>query len=130
MERAIEMLFGVQFLIFGASHVLRPRDWVDFFVRLRGLGYAGVFLNGLLPLVGGSMIVSLHPVWSGPPLVLTLLGCCFLAKSATCLCFPAVHLKSLQRISLEKAWAFQVAGGVMFALGAFSLFLAFGRWTV
>ena len=60
-------------------------------------------------------------------MVLTLMGWGMLVKSAIYLCVPAVGLKTLDRVKLERAWEIQVAGGVMLAVGAFSLYLAFDR---
>ena len=41
MERAAEIFAAVNCLVFGLSHVARPRDWAEFFVWLRGKGHAG-----------------------------------------------------------------------------------------
>ena len=41
MERSIEVLACVQFLIIGLSHLIQPRAWVQFFVMLRDKGHTG-----------------------------------------------------------------------------------------
>ncbi|MFN2563748.1 MAG: hypothetical protein ABR499_01885 [Gemmatimonadaceae bacterium] len=64
-ERAIELYAAVNFLVIGLSHLLQPRAWVDFFVWLRTKGHTGVFLNGMLSLAFGSIIVAFHNVWAG-----------------------------------------------------------------
>ena len=60
MERAVEFWVAIQLLIIGLSHLLQPRVWVDFMIRLRGWGHAGVFVNGMLSLSFGAVIVAGH----------------------------------------------------------------------
>jgi hypothetical protein len=74
MERAIELFASITFIVIGCSHVVQPRGWAEFFVLLRSLGTAGSFFNGLLTLSVGALIVSFHNVWSGIPLILTVVG--------------------------------------------------------
>jgi hypothetical protein len=74
VERSIELLAGIQFLIIGLSHLVQPRVWVAFFIALREKGLAGVFANGFLSLLFGSLIVAFHNVWTGLPVMLTVIG--------------------------------------------------------
>ena len=41
MERAVELLAAVSFVVMGLSHVAQPRAWAEFFVLLRDKGTAG-----------------------------------------------------------------------------------------
>jgi hypothetical protein len=68
MERAIQIVAAVNFLIIGWSHILQPRAWAEFFIWLRGKGHAGVFVTGFLALGIGSLIVGHHHDQVGPPL--------------------------------------------------------------
>ena len=123
MERAIEVYAGVQFLVIGLSHLLQPRAWVDFFVVLREKGNAGVFANAFLSLVFGSVIVGFHNVWTGLPMVLTLIGWAQIVKSLVGFVLPQLSMRSLQRVSADRAWEFQVGGVVSLAISGLMAYL-------
>ena len=123
MERAIEIFAAIQLLIIGLSHLLQPRAWVEFFITLREKGRAGVFANGFLSLVFGSMIVSFHDVWTGWPMVLTLLGWAQIIKASIAFVLPDVAMRSLQRVSMERAWEFQVPGALFVVLAGLMAFV-------
>ena len=123
MERAIEIYAAIQFLIIGLSHMLQPRVWVEFFVIMRQHGHAGVFANGFLSLVFGSLIVAFHNVWTGWAVVLTLIGWAQVIKATTNFLLPALSMRSLQRVSVERAWEFRVGGILFLALAALMVML-------
>jgi hypothetical protein len=118
MERAIEILVVIQLTIIGLSHIAHHRAWAEFYIWLRGKGETGVFANGFLSLIAGSLIVAFHPVWSGIPLVLTAFGILNLLKAATCFLFPALAMRSMERVSLERSREFVAAGIVSLAIVA------------
>src|SRR4051812_23235107 len=118
MERAIEILVVIQLTIIGLSHITHHRAWAEFYIWLRGKGETGVFANGFLSLTAGSLIVAFHPVWSGIPLVLTTFGILNLLKAATCFLFPALAMRSMERVSLERSREFVAAGIVSLAIVA------------
>ena len=127
MARAIELFALVNFVVMGLSHVLRPRAWVDFFVLLREKGHAGVFVHGFLSLGFGAMILAFHNVWSGLPAVLTLVGVAYTVKALVCFLLPDLALRSLQRVSHERAWELVMAGVAFLTIGGsvcYSLWLA------
>jgi hypothetical protein len=115
MERAVQIYAIVNLTVIGISHVLRPRVWVDFFVFLRERGEAGVFAVAVLNLIFGSIIVAFHNVWSGIPLVLTVLGWANVVKALIYFAFPACGLRRLQSLSHERA-ILVVGGGILFLL--------------
>ena len=123
MQRAIELLACIQFLIMGLSHLLQPRAWVAFFIALRDQGLPGVFVNGFLTLWGGSLIVALHNEWSGLPAILTLIGWSQVIKAAVCFVAPQRALRGWQRIAMERAWEFQVAGVLSLGIGGMMAYL-------
>jgi hypothetical protein len=127
VEKAIEMFAAVNFLVTGLSHLLQPRAWVEFFVWLRSKGHAGVFVNGLLSLGFGSIVVAFHNVWSGLPMVLTLIGWAHVAKALLILVVPDVGMRSLERVSPERARELAIAGGVLLALSALMWYLVLAR---
>jgi hypothetical protein len=113
MTRALAIFAVIQLTIVGASHIVHHRAWAEFFIHLRALRYRGVFLHGLLSLAFGSMILAFHPVWSGLPLVLTIVGVLYLMKTAQCFVLPAMSMGSLNRVTLERSRVF-IGVGVMF----------------
>ena len=115
MERAVQIYAIINLTIIGISHVVRPRVWVDFFVFLRERGEAGVFAVALLNLIFGSIIVAFHNVWSGIPLVLTVLGWANVLKALIYFAFPASGLRRLQYLSHERA-RLVGGGGILFLL--------------
>ena len=125
MERAVQIYAIVNLTVIGLSHVARPRAWVNFFVVLRERGEAGVLAVALLNLVFGSIIVAFHNVWSGIPMVLTIIGWAQVIKGLTYFCFPEYGLKRISYVQPERAYLYSIAGVV--ALGLAGL-LAFDLW--
>jgi len=117
-EFAAQVFVAINFAIVGLSHVVQPRVWVEFFVFLRERGHAGVFFNGMLSLMVGSIIVSLHNVWSGLPMLVTLLGWAQVIKGLVSLTIPSFGLKKMMRVSMERAYEFQIAGALFLVFSA------------
>jgi hypothetical protein len=116
-ERALEIFVVIHLGLMGLSYVLRHRAWAEFFIRLRGRGYAGVFVHGFLNLSFGAVIVALHRVWSGLPMLVSVLGVLYLVKAFQCFVLPGSSLRSLDRLSLERSYLC-VGAGVGFLLVA------------
>ena len=116
MERSVEVLAIILFGVVGFSHILQPRAWTEFFILLRGKGEAGAFVDGFLNLPLGGVIVAFHNVWSGIPLVLTLVGWGLLIKGVIRFCAPKQALRMMAHVSVERSWGFQVAGAALVAL--------------
>ena len=127
MEQAIEIFAAVQFLVIGLSHVFQPRVWVEFFTWLRGKGHAGVFVNGFLSLIFGSVIVAFHNVWTGLATVLTVIGWAQVIKASVSFVMPQWGMRGLQRVSYDRAREFVVGGFVFLALSALMLYVALTR---
>lgn len=113
MTRALEIFAVIQLTIVGLSHIIRHRAWAEFFIQLGALRYRGVFLHGFLSLAFGAMILAFHRVWSGMPLVLTIVGVLYLMKTVQCFMSPNVSLRSLDRVTLERSRLF-IGVGVFF----------------
>jgi hypothetical protein len=118
MERALEVFAVIQLLIVGLSHLFQRHAWVEFFIWLRERGHAGVFVHGFLSLGFGSMILAFHNVWSGLPSVLTFLGCLYVLKAGLCFLLPGTQMRTLRRVSHERAWELAVPGAAYVVLGA------------
>ena len=114
--RDIELFAALCFLIIGLSHLLQPHAWVDFFVRLREQGRSGMFVEGFLTLFFGGLIVVFHNVWSGLPMLLTIIGWGQVAKALVRFVAPEQSLRIYQRVSHERAWEFRAAGVVALAI--------------
>jgi len=123
MARSIEVLAVILFGVLGLSHILQPKAWVEFFIFLRNKGAAGAFADGFLNLATAGIIIAFHNLWSGIPAVLTLVGWCLLIKSLIRFCAPKLALRTMERVSMERAWEFQVAGAGLVVLAGI---LAYG----
>jgi hypothetical protein len=116
MERALEIFVVIHLGLMGLSHVVQHRAWAEFFILLRDRGCSGVFVHGFISLGFGSMILAFHRVWSGIPAVVTIVGVLYLVKSLQCFVFPAVSLRSLNRVSLDRSYVFAAPGVVFLGL--------------
>ena len=125
MEASIQLLFAIVFFILGLSHLLQPMAWLCFFKMLEQKGEAGVLAIALLTMPPGLLIAVYHPVWTGIPLVLSLIGWGYLIKSSLYLVFPALGLRVLSRLSEANAGKFCWVGLVMTFFGAL---LAWELW--
>lgn len=116
VERAVQVFAIANFLVIGLSHVVRPRVWVDFFAWLRERGEAGAFANAFLSLIFGSIVVAFHNVWTGIPLVLTLVGWAQVLKALVYFTFPAWGLRKMRIPSAEKPGLFVYPGVALLVL--------------
>ena len=127
MERSVEVLAVILSVVMGLSHILQPRAWAEFFILLRGKGEAGAFVDGFLNLPVAVVIIAFHNVWSGIPAVLTVVGWCLLIKSLIRFCAPKLALRMLSRVSVDRAWEFQVAGAALLILAGVLGYGAYAR---
>jgi uncharacterized protein YjeT (DUF2065 family) len=116
MGRSVEVLAIILFGVFGLSHILQPKAWAEFFILLRGKREAGAFVDGFLNLPFGAIIVGFHNIWSGIPVVLTLVGWALVIKGLIRFCAPKVALRIMARVSVERSWEFQIAGAGLVVL--------------
>jgi hypothetical protein len=128
MEQTVEWFVLATSLVVGLSHLLYPGDWGAAFAALHRAGRPGAFANGGMSLVPGAAIVAGHPVWTGPAVVLTVLGWLLIAKGVACFLAPDLALVSMGRGSSGRG--FRAAGGFLLALSAWTgycLWVAGGR---
>lgn len=114
----------MSFLVIGLSHLLQRDAWIEFFAKLHSLGRLGPFAEGFLYLNFGALIVSFHNVWSGPEVVLTLIGWVQVMKALVRFVAPERVLGLYRRMGPERAWQIQAAGGLFAVLAVFLLFRA------
>ena len=125
MERSIEVFAAINFTIMGLSHLAQPRAWIGFFALLRSKGEAGALVNGFVTLGMGSIIVAFHNVWSGIPVVLTVVGWLYVLKSLVIFTLPGAGLRSLERAEAGGGRVFVVPGVLLLVLAGllwYSLF--------
>ncbi len=120
MEQAIQTFAAINFLVIGLSHVVQHRAWAEFFILLHRQGRPGAFANGFLSLLMGTLIVAFHNVWSGIPVVLTVLGWSFVLKAAVVFVVPDWGLRSIGRVRRENSRMFMIPG-VILIIGAVAL---------
>jgi hypothetical protein len=119
MDVAIERFVAVAFFGVGLSHLLQPRGWAEWFAQLRARGAPGAFVNGMMSLTMGALIVAFHGgEWSGLRAIVTFIGWAQVFKGVLHLCLPSHSLRSMAQVPPDKAWKIAVAGGVMLPLSA------------
>ena len=116
IERMVELFAIIHLGTMGLSHILAPKAWARYFMWLASKEEAGVFVVGFMSLGFGSIIAAFHQVWSGIPLILTLLGWAQVLKALIYFCFPRYGLHKLRWVSVERARMFIYAGAVLLAL--------------
>ncbi|HEV7389820.1 MAG TPA: hypothetical protein VGN73_14520 [Gemmatimonadaceae bacterium] len=124
MENAVERIIGIALLVVCLSHLLRPREWAEFFAQLQAKGAPGAFIYGMMSLSFGALIVGFHGTqWSGWSAAATFIGWAQVVKGAIHLCFPAYSLRSMGRVPPENYRRFAIAGAVGAPLAA-AMFIA------
>ena len=127
MEAGIERLTALAFILTGLSHIVAPRTWARFFIAMREQGDVAGFLNGYVHVPLGLLILAFHPVWQGPGLLVTLIGCGLALKGFLYFLWPSIALRSLARVREDNVRGFQVAGAVGVALGLAVGWIALGQ---
>jgi hypothetical protein len=118
-EIAIERLTGIALFVVALSHLLQPRGWADYFAQLRSRGVPGAFVNGMMSLALGCIVVGFHGTqWHGWPAIATFVGWAQVLKGVTNLCFPDLALRSMASVPIERAWKFRAGGALMLPLAA------------
>src|SRR5688572_9112286 len=124
MQQAIEIFVALNFLLIGISHIIHHRKWAEFIVLLRAQGYAGVFANGLLTLLTGTLIVSFHNVWTGPAVIITVVGWLYMLKSTVVFLFPSIGMRSMDRVTLDNSRIMIAPGVILSLVGVLSAWCA------
>ena len=110
MAESIAIFASINFTIIGLSHIFQTEAWHEFFQKLHSIGRAGAFANGFLTLLMGSLIVSFHNIWNGVPIILTLIGWCYLLKSTIIFLNPEWSLRSMKSGEMASPVKCRVAG--------------------
>ncbi len=113
MELAIQRMLIVSLFVVGVSHIIAPRAWAKFFIELREKGESGSIINAFIHFPVGALIIGFHNVWHGVPIIITLLGWGWAIKGFIYFTFPKVGLRSMSRVSMERASQFAIAGVII-----------------
>lgn len=117
-QSAIQLVMFMACVPMGLSHIVRPALWVDFFTRLHGQGTSGLVLKVLaVELWPAVLIVSLHQVWWGPGIVLTLYGWAQFAKVWLALFAPEIGMRSMAMAQTRGERGFIIGGVMLLAVG-------------
>ena len=82
----------------GISHIAQPKMWEDYFTQLHARGEVAIVTRTFtLELWPALIIVTLHQVWQGPAIVLTLYGWLLLTKCTISILAPKVGMRSLKQ---------------------------------
>lgn len=125
IQTSVQIFAIIHLTTIGLSHIVAHRAWAEFFILLKNRGHAGVFVVAFMSLGFGSMVAAFHPVWSGIPLVLTLLGWAQVLKGLLYFCLPAVGLRGLERVSMKRSRMFMAPGFAFVALASLLLYHLF-----
>jgi hypothetical protein len=118
MARSIEMFVVLSLSVVALSHIVRPAAWIAYFALLRRQGGAGVMINGLMALWFGAAIVSFHNVWTGPAILVTLLGWAQVVKGTLHLCVPGLGERSMRLLETNGERKLIAGGAIMLVLAA------------
>ena len=110
LETAVQIFAIIHLGVIGVSHIVAHRAWAEYFILLRDKGHAGVFVVAFMSLGFGSIVAAFHWVWSGIPLILTLLGWAQVLKGTLYFTRPAFGLRKMELVSLERSKMFAVPG--------------------
>jgi hypothetical protein len=127
VQPTVDVLAIIWLTVLGLSHLVRPREWIDFFTRLRDGGDAGVFAVAILHLIPGTLIAAAHNRWTWPAVVLTVVGWGWITKGSLYVLFPAVGRWSLATVRAGREKRFRGAGLVLLAIAGLLLWGAVAR---
>ncbi len=74
MEHVVAFMIGTSAVIIGLSLIFRPAEWLSYLKHIRMQGASASLIIGYLHLIMGTFIVGFHWMWTGLPLLLTLVG--------------------------------------------------------
>ena len=127
MEIAVERLAAIVLLLTCLSHVTAPAAWAALFDRVRASGATAGLAIAAIHLPLGLMIVAFHNVWSGWPLVVTLIGYSLVVKGTLHLLFPSLATRALglagEGLNAERRY--RAAGALMLPLALGICWIAF-----
>ena len=84
----IARFFSVSLFLIGVSHLVQPRLWRDYFIKIKETGVAGIII-AMYTLPQGLLIVLGHNIWVlDIPVIITICGWGMTLKSITYAVLP------------------------------------------
>lgn len=125
VELGLERLAALVLLLTCLSHITAPEAWAALFERVRKSDAPGL-ANAAINLPLGLLIVAFHDVWSGLPVIFTLIGWALTVKGTLHLLFPQLAVRSLglPGAGAEAERRYRLAGVIMAPLAAVLMWLA------
>ncbi len=125
VELGLERLAALVLLLTCLSHITAPEAWAALFERVRKSDAPGL-ANAAINLPLGLLIVAFHDVWSGLPVIFTLIGWALTVKGTLHLLFPQLAVRSLglPGAGAEAERRYRLAGVIMTPLAAVLMWLA------
>lgn len=100
---AVQLIMFFACILMGLSHILQPKMWVDYFRQMQTTGHSALITRTMtFELWPALILVSLHQVWAGPGIILTVYGWALLLKCTISLLFPQLGMRSLKQIERGK----------------------------
>lgn len=110
MEQAISFTLGMTVFFISLSCLLHTHVWIAWFKQFQRGGEVKAVVLGAVVLMLSSLVVTLHPVWQGLPMLVTLLGVAAMVESIMYLLFP---------MAMAQVWAPFLASKKLFRSSAF-----------
>lgn len=123
MEQAVLYMAGIGFSVLGLSYLLRADTWDAWLQAAAARGQQASLVFGSVNLLLGSFILAFHPVWTGLPTVLTVIGLLTLLKGSIYLLFPGWLPIKLAKIRMREKPLLRGSGVALLTLGVFFLSL-------
>jgi uncharacterized protein YjeT (DUF2065 family) len=125
IEEKIRILCIASFIILGLSHILQPKAWISFFKLLIKQHLTGSFINGFITLPMGVIIISFHNVWTGVPVLLTVMGWAYILKATIAFCIPSLGLRSMKRVERNNLNEFRIGGIILLIIASVLIYSFF-----
>lgn len=95
MVLAIQFAVGICCFVIGLSMLFHRFDWLAWLDGLRHKGKPETLVIGMTGLFISSLILGFHQVWSGVPLIVTLIGLIGVIEGTVYLLCPSMFPKML-----------------------------------
>lgn len=119
----IFQLFGLAFFSIGVG-MLANKKFVDSILEELEENTMTSFMGGLVSIIIGYFLVTFHNVWSGWPVIITIMGWIALFKGLAFLMAPSVTARFYKKIIGGKTYTSSIAWFPMI-LGILALYLGY-----
>jgi uncharacterized protein YjeT (DUF2065 family) len=122
MEYAIALMTGITLFIIGLSSAFRAEDWSAWLGTLRQKEPFHALPIGAFEVAFCALMLSLHQVWSGPFVIVSLIWFLGIIEGALYLLFPAALSKVIGLFMPNCLKILHFFGVIITALGAYILY--------